>query len=397
MKPHHIPLLIQALQWVFAKGMQADRAIEQLFKNNELSSLDKRILYENFYDIIRWWRLLTAANNGNESMQDENLARIIGINLVRKDRFIPTHPLLQKLNPISLKKKLEAVCDQPAICHSLPDWIEERCSREVNNWEMMINSLNEEAPLAIRVNTLKSDVSAVQEFFEGIGVVAHRSELTPHGIILEEFVNVYRTHIFREGWIEVQDEGSQKVSEFLDAEPGMRVVDACAGAGGKSLHLASIMQNKGKIIAMDIFVKKLEELKRRSKRAGANNIEVRLIESAKTVKRMNDSADRVLIDAPCSGLGVLRRNPDIKWRLSADEIDQLLLQQQDLLQRFSKLVKKGGKLVYATCSILPEENELQVNKFLENHPFFELESEEHLHPYSHGCDGFYMARMIRKE
>lgn len=395
MKPHHIPLLIQALQWVFAKGMQADRAIEQLFKSYELSSLDKRILYENFYDIIRWWRLLTTANNGNESMQDENLARVIGINLARKDKHIPNHPMLQKLNANSLRKKLEEVMKSDAVRHSLPDWIEHRCAAEVENWDELMNSLNEAAPLSVRVNALKADVPAVQEFFEGIGVTAQPSAMSVDGLDLDEFVNVYRTHIFREGWIEVQDEGSQKVSEFLEAAPGMRVVDACAGAGGKSLHLAALMQNKGKIISMDIFVRKLDELKRRAKRAGANNIEVRLIESAKTVKRMNDTADRVLIDAPCSGLGVLRRNPDIKWRLSADEIDQLLIQQEQLLNQFSKLVKKGGKLVYATCSILPAENEKQVEKFLAAHPEFELDKEEHLWPYSDGCDGFYMARLKR--
>jgi 16S rRNA (cytosine967-C5)-methyltransferase len=157
------------------------------------------------------------------------------------------------------------------------------------------------------------------------------------------------------------------------------------------------MKNKGKILSMDIYAQKLEELKRRAKRAGAENIEIRLIESSKTVKRMKGTADRVLIDAPCSGLGVLRRNPDIKWRFSSEELEKMHSLQEQLLRQFAVLLKPGGKLVYATCSILPSENESRVQQFLDANPGFALEKEERLYPHIHGCDGFYMARIVRKE
>lgn len=398
MKEYHVPLLVQALQWAMGKGMQADRAIEQLFRNHELNGTDKRILHENFYDIIRWWRLLVAVNNNNASLQDDNLARIVAINLVRKGRHVPAHPAMGKINPRSVERKLEEACQTPALAHSLPDWMEERCAAECGaDWEPLATALNQAASLVLRVNTLKAGSREVEDFIQGIGAELHRSDIAADGLVLDDFINPYRTMIFREGWIEVQDEGSQRVSEFAGVKPGQRVVDACAGAGGKSLHLAALMKNKGKIIALDIFPQKLEELKRRARRAGAENIEVRLMESSKTVKRMQDTADVVLIDAPCSGLGVLRRNPDIKWRLQPEEMIQLEKTQQELLHRFSIMVKPGGVMVYATCSILPTENEVQVTKFLETHPGFELEEEEKLLPHTHGCDGFYMARLIRKK
>jgi len=377
--------------------MQADKAIEQLFKTYELTSFDRKMLHENFYDIIRWWRLLVEANSGNASLQDDNLARIIGINLVRKERNLPHHPALRKINPRTVAARLEKISAAPAVRHSLSEWMEERCSSEITEgWDALAASLNDPAPLAVRINTLKASKEDIMAFFEETEVNPAPSAIAHDGLVLGEFVNVYRTPVFRDGWIEVQDEGSQYVSEFMDVKPGMRVVDACAGAGGKTLHLAALMKNKGKVVALDIFPKKLEELKRRAKRAGAENIEIRLIESSKTVKRMKDTADRVLIDAPCSGLGVLRRNPDIKWRLSPEELEKLIPEQRQLLKQFSALVKPGGKLVYATCSILPSENEKQVEHFLSEHPEFSLEKETWLLPGKDGCDGFYMARLVRK-
>jgi 16S rRNA (cytosine967-C5)-methyltransferase len=211
---------------------------------------------------------------------------------------------------------------------------------------------------------------------------------------LEEKKNVFLTSIFKEGFFEVQDAGSQLIGEFVDAQPGLRVIDACAGAGGKTLHLAAMMENKGQIIALDIHAWKLVELKRRAKRAGAHNIETRTITDTKVIKRLHEKADRLLIDAPCSGLGVLRRNPDSKWKIDQDFIDRIKNEQKQILQDYSKMVKKGGKLVYATCSILPSENEDQVKIFLENNADFKLVKENKVLP-SQGFDGFYMALIER--
>ena len=184
----------------------------------------------------------------------------------------------------------------------------------------------------------------------------------------------------------------------MDIEPAQRVVDTCAGAGGKSLHLAALMENKGQLISMDIYGSKLKELKRRARRNGAHNIEVREIDSTKVYKKLYGSADRVLIDAPCTGLGVLRRNPDSKWKLQPEFIENIKKVQQEILQSYSKMLKPGGKMVYATCSILPSENQNQVNTFLtsEAGKEFTFVSDKEVLAHKSGFDGFYMALLEKK-
>jgi len=197
----------------------------------------------------------------------------------------------------------------------------------------------------------------------------------------------------------VQDASSQKVAEMLDPKPGMRVIDACAGAGGKSLHIATMMENKGQLIAMDIYENKLNELKRRARRNDIFNIETRVIDSTKVIKKLIDKADKVLIDAPCSGLGVLKRNPDAKWKLQPEFLDNIRATQKELLDSYSRMVKPGGQLVYATCSILPSENEMQVKAFLsrEEGKDFTLLNEEKIMPSKSGFDGFYISLLQKKD
>ncbi|MEY4930912.1 MAG: hypothetical protein RI909_1636, partial [Bacteroidota bacterium] len=190
--------------------------------------------------------------------------------------------------------------------------------------------------------------------------------------------------------------GSQAIAPFLRVEQGQRVVDACAGGGGKTLHLAALMNNKGRIIAMDTEEWKLDELKKRARRAGVDNIEPRAIESSKTIKRLENSADRLLLDVPCSGLGVIKRNPDAKWKLTPEFIERVKELQQHILVDYSTMLKKDGLMVYSTCSLLPSENEKQVETFLESRKDkFELIEQKWLKP-SEGFDGFYMALIKRK-
>ena len=193
----------------------------------------------------------------------------------------------------------------------------------------------------------------------------------------------------------MQDAGSQSIAALLQVQSGHNVVDTCAGSGGKSLHLAALMQNKGKILAMDIHDWKLQDLKERAARAGATILETKLIDSAKTIQRLENSFDRVLIDSPCSGLGVLRRNPDTKWKLDLEQIKTVCELQKDILNRYSKLCKPGGIMVYATCSILKCENEEQVKQFLISAAGkkWSLLSEHRIWPHIHGFDGFYAAVM----
>ena len=248
----------------------------------------------------------------------------------------------------------------------------------------------------IRANALKTTRENLGHVLSEEGVVTRPVKGVYSALEVTSNAALFRTAAFKEGLFEQQDAGSQLIPPFLDAQPGMRVIDACAGSGGKTLQLAAIMENKGVIIALDTEGWKLDDLKKRSRRAGAFNIETRVIDSTKVIKRLYDHADRVLIDAPCSGLGVLRRTPDSKWRDLRPRIIELKKIQQDILSRYSQMVKVGGIVVYSTCSILPSENELQVKEFIANsNGAFELLEDKTLYP-SEGFDGFYMAKIIRK-
>ena len=248
----------------------------------------------------------------------------------------------------------------------------------------------------MRANTLRTTRQQLERSLNENEIETRVDANYKDALILKERKNVFRTDAFKSGFFEVQDASSQLVAEFLEVKPGMRVVDTCAGAGGKTLHLAALMENKGQIIAMDIYAGKLKELKRRAKRAGAHNITPRVIESSKTIKKLKESADRVLIDAPCSGLGVLKRNPDAKWKLQPEFIENIKKTQAEILESYSRIVKKGGKMVYATCSILPSENEEQVAKFLKNNSDFTKVKENKVLPSKSGYDGFYMALLEKK-
>ena len=204
----------------------------------------------------------------------------------------------------------------------------------------------------------------VQQELADLAIETENIKGHPHALKLKERANVFGTKPFKDGWFEVQDASSQKVAEFLDPKPGDRVIDACAGAGGKSLHIASLMDNKGQVLAMDIYENKLKELKRRARRNGVHNIETRVIDTTKAIKKLIEKGDKVLLDAPCSGLGVLKRNPDSKWKLSPEFLEKIKEEQQEILRSYSRMVKPGGELVYATCSILPSENDEQIKTFL---------------------------------
>jgi 16S rRNA (cytosine967-C5)-methyltransferase len=396
MKTYHVPLIIQAIQWIFVKKKTPGKALELLFKTYEVNSFDKRLVAENVYEIIRWWRLLIEVNNGNSSMQDENLARIIGINLVRKGNNLPPHEWMRNLNLNTIAKKLEEKQKISAYRHSLPDWLDAKGKAELGEqWDSTMEALNAGYKQCLRVNTLKATIQEVAAEFDEQEMDFSTSALSEDGIVLESFEEIFKHPFFKQGKIEIQDIGSQHVAIFAGVKPGMRVIDACAGAGGKTLHLAARMKNKGKIIALDIQPYKLEELKTRCKRAGVENVEAKFLENNKVVKRLKDTADLVLIDAPCSGLGVLKRNPDIKWKLHQNELEEILTIQKDILQRYAGMVKPGGKLVYVTCSVFPSENETRVKEFLVNNPQFSLEEEKNISPALAESDGFYMARLLK--
>ena len=396
----HRNLLIgihDALEETFFQDKKyADKVLERLLKaHKKWGSADRQVVSEIFYDIVRWKKRLEYYMG--EGTKPSNIYNLILAYLLWKkvkykkfDEFdgIKTGGILSKL-----EKK---IFPTKAIEHSVPDWLAGLFEKELGaKWEKEMSALNEQAPVILRANSLKISAENLVEILKEEGVNSFLLRGYPDAVQLEEKKNVFLTSAFKEGFFEVQDASSQKIAELLDVKEGMRVVDACAGAGGKTLHIAALMKNKGQIIALDIYEWKLAELKRRAKRAGAFNIETRFIEDNKVIKRLHNTADRLLIDAPCSGLGVLKRNPDSKWKIDEDFINRIKTEQENILQNYSKILKKGGKMVYATCSILPSENGEQVRKFLAENTEFALLKEENIMP-SDGYDGFYMALIERK-
>lgn len=297
-----------------------------------------------------------------------------------------------------IKGRFDELSKIRKIKESIPDWLDELGVQELGEavWTKEIHALNEQADVILRANTLKTTKEKLQTVLSKFDVETEFIEGYPDALRLKERANIFKNDAFKSGMFEVQDASSQLVAELLDVQPGMKVVDACAGAGGKSLHLAALMENKGQVISLDIYEGKLRELKRRARRNGAHNIETRVITSTKVIKKLYDKADRVLIDAPCSGLGVLRRNPDAKWKIQPEFLEKIKNTQQDILQRYSRMVKSGGKMVYATCSILPSENQEQVATFLASNEDFTLVEDKKVLASESGFDGFYMALLQRK-
>ena len=291
-----------------------------------------------------------------------------------------------------------AARSQYALWDGCPEWLETLGQAQLGEaWPHERKALSTAPARYLRVNTLKCDMPTLTQRLIDEGVQTRPVKGVPSALEVQNDVSLFRTNAFQDGWFEQQDAGSQLIAPFLHIEPGMRVIDACAGAGGKTLHLAALMQGKGRLLALDTEEWKLENLKQRARRAGAHNIETRPITSSKTIKRLKDSADRLLLDVPCSGVGVLRRNPDAKWKDTAERLPVLTALQADILFRYSKMVKPGGELVYSTCSLLPCENQEQITRFLaQAGEEFELLEERTISPAREGFDGFYMARLKRK-
>lgn len=387
--------VVSALAMIFDGNRYADKVIEKVLKQNpKWGARDRRFIAETTYDIVRWYRLLRSLTNAKEN----DYWKLVAALCVLHEVPLPEWSEFKDIDPAEIRRQAEAVRTIRKIRESIPDWLDERGEAELGNrWDEELQALNEAASVVLRVNTLKISRSDLQRTLRDEKIETIVPGIFPDALILQERQNIFSTHAFKEGLFEVQDAASQLIAPFLQVEPGMRVIDACAGAGGKTLHLAALMNNKGRMIALDVEQWKLDELQKRSRRAGVSNLETRLIDSSKVIKRLENSADRLLLDVPCSGLGVLKRNPDAKWKLSPEFIENVTSLQQKILQDYSTMLKPGGMLVYSTCSILPSENQQQVEKFLTRQgEKFELIHQRHCWP-SEGFDGFYMAQIRRNE
>lgn len=397
----HIKAIFTALKDIFEKNEYADKAIEKVMKANKYWDVRERgFVSDVTYDMVRNWRLLYVSAGLEEAakLSDRNLWMIFGTYLVFDGYALPESNYFKGLNEKKIVSQLEKFHKIRKIRESIPDWLDEIGAKEIGkDWDKVIRALNQKPTVVLRANSLKTNPKDLQTALEAENIMESTLiSWSPDAVELKFQRNVFRTEAFHKGLFEVQDASSQMVSEFLNVQPGMRVVDACAGAGGKTLHLASLMKNKGRIIALDVKGRKLEELKKRAARADVRIVETREIDSSKVTKRLKDTADRLLLDVPCSGLGVLRRNPDSKWKLTLNEIERVKTLQKEILTNFSDITKVGGKMVYATCSILPSEGEDQVKWFLNMvGDKWNLLGEKRYSPEVYHADGFYMALLER--
>ncbi|MDT0551875.1 RsmB/NOP family class I SAM-dependent RNA methyltransferase [Urechidicola vernalis] len=391
--------VIDSLNAIFNDEEYAGKVVEKALKRDKRwGARDRKFVAETIYDIVRWKRLYNEIAGTKDHFTRDNLWKLFAVWAVLKGIELPDWKYFEGTPVRRIKGKFDEAQSTRAIKESIPDWMDEVGVKELGEavWSRELTALNLKAEVILRVNTLKIDIATLQKFLRKEEIETEKVRDNPTALRLTERKNVFLTDAFKRGYFEVQDASSQLVAPFLQVQPGMRVVDTCAGAGGKTLHLASIMQNKGQIIAMDIYAGKLAQLKKRAKRAGVHNVDMRVIENTKVIKKLKDSADAVLIDAPCSGIGVLKRNPDSKWKLQPEFLDTIRATQAEILSSYSRMVKKGGKLVYATCSILPSENQDQVTSFLKSHPEFKFVEDRKILPSKSGFDGFYMALLERE-
>lgn len=392
--------VIDGLHEIFNEGNYADKVVQKLLKRDKRwGSRDRGFVAETVYEIVRWKRLYTEIAEVKEPFSRENLWRVFAVWATLRGISLPDWKQIGNTPTRRIKGRFDELSKIRKYKESIPDWMDQLGEQELGKlWNKEITALNEQAPVVLRANTLKTSREKLRSLLEDENIDTDFIEGYPDALKLTERTNVFSTEAFKNGLFEVQDASSQLVADFLEVQPGQRVVDTCAGAGGKSLHLAALMQNKGQVIAMDIYGNKLKELKRRARRDGAHNIETRIIESTKDIKKLYGKADRVLIDAPCSGLGVLRRNPDAKWKLQPEFLDKIKHTQAEILENYSKMVKPEGKLVYATCSVLPSENQDQVKNFLSKEAGndFTLIKDNKILSHQSGYDGFYMALLERK-
>jgi len=382
---------------IFGEGKHADKQIKKLFlTNKKWGARDRKFVAETIYEIVRWWRLLWECSGKAVSFKAGDIHRLIAVYLIIRGKEIPKFEEYSDLDIPGIMKRYEEVSKIRAVRESIPDWLDELGARDVKGWDNVIHELNKEAEVVLRVNTIKISKKELSEILRNEGIETYSDNLPPDALVLKERRNIFLSESFKKGYFEVQDVSSQLVAPFADAEPGMRVIDACAGAGGKSLHLASLMENKGKIVSLDIHEWKLDLLKERARRNGIFIIETRVIQSNKVIKRLKESADRVLLDVPCSGLGVLKRNPDTKWKISLQSIEDVIKEQAEILDNYNEMVKPGGRLIYSTCSIFPNENEKQIEVFLVRNRNYKLTDQKLILPTDNGFDGFFMASLERK-
>ncbi|WP_394205830.1 RsmB/NOP family class I SAM-dependent RNA methyltransferase [Shewanella waksmanii] len=396
LSPSATELVINVLATVLDEGKPLDRAYSIHFSGQRLAPAEQARITLVVGDILRKLNLYCYLADVKQTEIERLGSRLLNGWHMFHELPLPKLPYSLTIESADFTSRLEIAKQDQALWDGCPEWLDNLGQAQLGDqWPAERAALNAAPKRFIRVNELKIDQAGLQSKLAKEGVQTQVVEGVPSALEVISDSALFRTDAFKQGLFEQQDAGSQQIAAVLDAKPGMRVVDACAGAGGKTLAIAAQMQGKGRLLAMDVEQWKLDNLKQRARRAGAHNVETRIIASSKTIKRLKLSADRVLLDVPCSGLGVLKRNPDAKWRDTADRLPVLVALQKEILQSYSRMVKVDGILVYATCSIMPEENRQQVDQFLANNDHFEFIEDETISVAQSGFDGFYMAKLRR--
>lgn len=386
--------IVTALDEIFFKEKYADDSVHSLLlRHRKWGSRDRSFVAETLYDCVRWKRQIEFC--ADEILTEKNIWKFLGAYFLMNEGELPAWEEFNELDPEKIRER-KALLDEAdfAISASIPDWLNELGNKELGErWEKEVSAMNKRASVIIRVNLLKTSLDNLRKDLLKENIQTEKLPDFPDALKVLGRRNLLKLPAYKNGEFEIQDSGSQKISPFLEAAPGMKVIDACAGAGGKTLHLGTLMENRGEIIALDIYEGKLKELEKRAARNGIEIIQTRVLGDEEVPQDLKNFADRLLIDAPCSGLGVLRRNPDAKWKLTPEFMEEVKQTQSRILSSYSSMLKPGGMLVYATCSILPSENRLQTEKFLEEHRNFEMMEEKSIFPSEFNSDGYYMVKL----
>jgi len=391
--PNTVAGVLEALEMTFGKGIYADKVVERLLRQNKKwGSRDRSFVAEHTYEMVRWWGFLWALLEKEPSTKRKDLHRLFGVYWLWRGYDLPDWPKFDTIRDFDVQKaskRLTTIAEK----ESYATWFDALAHEQLGEqWPIIAAAMNTPNTVNLRVNTLKSNRSEVAEALEQAGIKVYDHPVFPEALCLEGRPKLNNIPAFKQGWFEVQDAGSAQIGHFLNPTPGSTTIDACAGAGGKTLLLGALMENKGKLVAMDVEGRKLGELKKRTQRSGLSIVETRAWEEPGVLQELEETADYLLLDVPCSGTGVIKREPDTKWKLAQEHLDRLEEVQADILHRYPTMLKPGGTLVYATCSILPMENTQQVELFLKNNPHFTLVEERTVHPAQNN-DGFYMAKL----
>lgn len=389
-------LLFDALSRLMQGNDRADLILSNLFRVNKVT--DEAVRAEAarvFYGLIRFWRPITSAVRMGEVLFEADAWRLyeafeVWIDMYNGKPIKDNQNLVEKFGKYMRVRKIR---------ESITDWMDETGVKELgeSTWEGIAYFMNTEPRVFLRVNTARTTTEELVRVLESENVPVEVVADVPGALLLKEHRNVFGLKSFQDGLFEVQDRSSQITGLFCKVKPGMVVIDACAGAGGKTLQLAAIMNNHGKLYAMDTVAGKLKTLRDRCSKAKTDIVETKEITSPEDVKSFAGKADIVLLDVPCTGTGVLRRNPDAKWRMEEEDLLRLQKLQKSILEDYATMVKQGGTLVYSTCSVLPSEGETQAAAFTSKHgDEWTFEEEKRTGCDENFGDGFYMARWKRK-